>query len=294
MLIQGVTHAAIRAQDVAESAEFYRRVLGLTEVGRAGGRLFLSGGRTASYDLALVPGGAGLEHFALAVSSPDDLDEARVRLREAGVEALPVPPEEEFLIADGLRFELPSGHVLEFVVAEDAPYVQPLAMGDEHFFGVGPVPIDHVTLLTPRVRETAEFLTAVLGFRLTESVQPEPGFWLNAFLRCRDQHHDLALFFNGEESGPELNHVAYRVGSFDDIRRACDLVAELGRTVDASPGRHHEGNNLFVYFRDPSGNRIELSTDMAQVSSAAPPRILSESRFDSLREGVAPEVLSGT
>jgi catechol 2,3-dioxygenase len=28
------------------------------------------------------------------------------------------------------------------------------------------------------------------------------------------------------------------------------------------PGRHGPGNNLFVFFDDPSGNHIELSAEM--------------------------------
>jgi catechol 2,3-dioxygenase len=294
VLVQRVAHAAIRVHDVDTSAEFYRRVLGLIEVGRTDAQLFLAGGRSGSFELALLPGGAGLDHLAFAVAARDDLEAAAQSLEAADVNVERLEPAEP-RIADGLRFALPTGHMMELVhVAEPPVFVAPGHTGDRHFEGAGPVQIDHVTLLTPLVEQAADFLSRCLGFRLTESVQPEPGFWFNAFLRARDQHHDLAFFFNGEDGGPELNHVAFRVSSFDDIRRACDLLAELGYELDSSPGRHEQGNNLFVYFRDPSGNRIELSSDMAAIEAAAAPRILRESRFETWRAGIPPKLLSGT
>jgi catechol 2,3-dioxygenase len=293
MLIQRIAHAAIRVHDLDAALDFYGRVLGLAEVGRGNdGRVFLAGGRTSGYELALIPGGAGLEHFAFQVGSTADLDEAAERLRAAGTEVTEAPAGEETRIERGIRFALPSGHLMELVLPAGATaFTQPGSIGPQHFGGVGPLNIDHVTMLAPSVEPVVEFLTRHLGFRLSESVQPEPGFWLNAFLRSRDQHHDIA-FFAGD--GAQLNHVAFRINGLDDIRRACDLVAELGYRVDASPGRHEQGNNLFVYFKDPAGNRVELSGDMASIDAAAPPRILRESRFDTWRPGLAPEVLAGT
>jgi catechol 2,3-dioxygenase len=292
--VQRVAHAAIRVEDADAAAEFYRRVLGLTEVASGtGDARFLSGGRTRSFDLALVPGGAGLDHLAFAVAGGYEVEEAARRLEAQGIAVDAVP--EEPGVADGVRFALPTGHVVEVVVlAEPEVFVAPRHGDVGNLAGVGPVRIDHVTLLTPLVEQATDFVTRLVGLRLSESVQPEEGLWFNAFLRARDQHHDLAFFFNGEDGGPELNHVAFRVGSFDDIRRACDLLAELGGELDSSPGRHEQGNNLFVYFRDPSGNRVELSTDMAVIDAAAEPRILRESRFEAWRPGIPPKLLSGT
>jgi catechol 2,3-dioxygenase len=293
--VQRVAHAAIRVEDADATAEFYLRLLGLTEVARgADGVRFLSGGRTRSFDLALVPGGAGLDHLAFAVGGPAELEDVAKRLEAEGIEIQAAACEEPG-VAERVRFELPTRHVIELVaLVEPEAFVAPRHGHASNLAGVGPVRIDHVTLLTPLVEQVTDFVIRVLGLRLSESVQPEEGFWFNAFLRARDQHHDVAFFFNGEDGRAELNHVAFRVGSFDDIRRACDLLAELGGELDSSPGRHEQGNNLFVYFKDPSGNRVELSTDMAAIDAAAPPRILRESRFEAWRPGIPPKLLSGT
>jgi catechol 2,3-dioxygenase len=293
MLIQRIAHAAIRVHDLDRALAFYGSVLGLVHVARGeDGRVFLAGGRTSGYELALIPGGRGLEHFAFQVGSAGDLDAASERLRAAGTEVAESPVEHG--ITAGIRFELPSGHLMELVVpAEPVPFTTPLSIDLPHFAGVGPLHVDHVTLLADSVEPVVAFLGEHLGFRLSESVQPQPGVWLNAFLRARDQHHDLS-FFENDGRGAQLDHVAFRVNSFEDIRRACDLVATLGYRIDSSPGRHVQGNNLFVYFRDPSGNRVELSGDMAAIDSAAQPRILRESTFDAWRPGLPPEMLSGT
>jgi len=148
--------------------------------------------------------------------------------------------------------------------------------------GIGPVPLDHITLMTSELDEVVEFLSTLVGFRCTELLRGDDGVDFGAFLRTRDQHHDLAFFRSAPDEGPLINHVAFRIGSIDDIRRACDIASEHGWELDCSPGRHVAGNNLFLYIRDPSGNRTELSGDLAQIEVSAPTRVLTsnEHRFD--------------
>jgi catechol 2,3-dioxygenase-like lactoylglutathione lyase family enzyme len=154
--------------------------------------------------------------------------------------------------------------------------------------GIAPLPIDHVTLNVPGIDEIVDFVSEHLGFRLTEAVVPRPDFTRLAFTRCRDHHHDLAFIDPGHGHPAALNHVAFRVTTLEQLVRACDIVAELGGTLDASPGRHMIGDHVYTYFRDPSGNRIELSWGMAKIDPAAEPRIHVEDTFDLWREGFPP------
>ncbi len=65
--------------------------------------------------------------------------------------------------------------------------------------------------------------------------------------------------------------------------------------VDASIGRHAAGNNVFLYFKDPFGNRLEVNTDMARIDPAAPPRILRDPvPFDVWRDGRPPALDAGS
>src|SRR5262249_35700600 len=127
--------------------------------------------------------------------------------------------------------------------------------------------------------------------RLTESVRPEPGFWFNAFLRTRDRHHDLAFFANRDGDAPGLNHVCFAVPSVDRIVQVWDLLVERGVFLDSSLRRHLAGNNVCVYSKDPTGNRIEVNTQMAEIDAAADPRILPEMRFDAWRPSIPPALL---
>jgi catechol 2,3-dioxygenase len=175
-----------------------------------------------------------------------------------------------------------------------SPYTPTPFVGSEHFVGGGPVQLEHITMTCSDVQETAGFLTEQLAFRLTESVQPPGEAWFNAFLRCRDQHHDAAFFSEGPDAGPGLNHICFAVPAVADLVRVADVASGLGYPLDASIGRHLAGNNVFIYLKDPAGHRVEVNTDMARIDVSAAPRIVPEMRFDAWRDGIAPAVLPPT
>jgi catechol 2,3-dioxygenase-like lactoylglutathione lyase family enzyme len=274
---------------------FYEELFGLVRVAEQNGISFWSTGRGAGYDVAFGPWPTGLDHFALEVRDAETLSEAQRCLEEAGAEVAAVDLDREHAVAAGICFTLPSGHVVELVLPA-APEVYrsvPLVPG-RHHRGIGPVELEHVTMTCGDVERTATFLIEALGLRLTESVQPRPGEWFNAFLRARDRHHDLAFFPSEEGDVPGLNHVCFAVPSVDRIVQVCDLLVERGIFLDSSLGRHLAGNNVFVYFKDPAGHRIEVNTQMAEVHVAAEPRILPEMRFDGWRQGIPPAMRSTT
>jgi catechol 2,3-dioxygenase len=268
---------------------FYEELFGLALAAEHGGVSFWSTGKGAGYDVAFGPWPAGLDHFAFEVADAESLAEAERRLAAAGVDAAAVDLGEEHAVAAGIRFTLPSGHVMELVLPESpAVYTPSPLVPARHHRGIGPVELEHITMTCGDVERTATFLIEVLGIRLTESVRPEPGTWFNAFLRSRDRHHDLAFFANAEHDAPGLNHFCFAVPSVDRIVQLCDLLVERGVFLDSSLGRHLAGNNVFVYFKDPAGTRIEVNTQMAEIDAAAEPRILPEVRFDAWRPGIPP------
>ena len=55
--------------------------------------------------------------------------------------------------------------------------------------------------------------------------------------------------------------------------RFADRIVRMGCRAEYGIGRHGPGANLFLYVRDPSGNRVELCTDMALIPPGAPARI---------------------
>jgi catechol 2,3-dioxygenase len=288
-----LAHVAIGSDGFDELDAFYAEMFGVVEVARHGPLRFLSGGRGFAYDVVLGPWPAGMDHFAFAVAERDSLQEARNRLDLGGVEFEPVDLDEEHGIVDGIRFVLPSGHVMELVLPAAGEVFQPRSqVAAVHHRGIGPVALEHVTMTCGDVRSTAAFLSEHLDFRLSESVQPAPGEWFNAFIRCRDRHHDLAFFENPDGDVPGLDHFAFAVPSAHELLRAADLLASFGIALDASMGRHVSGNSVFIYFNDGSGVRHEVNTDIAEIDPTASPRIGRESIFDAWRPGIPPALLS--
>jgi catechol 2,3-dioxygenase len=291
--ISRLAHVALGADGAQDS--FYEELFGLAPVRERDGLRFMSTGRGFGYDVVLGPWPAGMDHFAFAVADAGSLAEARARLDGAGVEVEPVDLSQEHAIAEGIRFVLPSGHVMELVLPERTEVYQPRPLVPApHHRGIGPVFLEHVTMTCGDVQQTAEFLIEHLGIRLSETVQPAPGEWFNAFLRSGDRHHDLAFFDSPDGDRPGLNHFCLAVPSVEQIVKVADLLSARGVALDSSIGRHISGNNVFVYFKDPSGVRIEVNTDMAEIDPSAPPRVMTESRFDAWRSGIPPALLSSS
>jgi len=249
-----------------------------------------------AYDLALVPGPAGLHHIAFEVSGIDDLAEARSRLGAAGVGVHDLDVTRDHGIDAGVGFVLPSGHAFELVVlSEPEVFRGTPSVGAQHFVGAGPVVIEHVSIDCNDVEHAARFVEDNLGFLNTEYSKPADGPWFFAFMRTNELHHDLGMFRHDEWDGPGLNHVAFVVPSIVEIARVADLACALGWKLQCSPGRHLVGDNIFVYIVDPSGNRVEVNTPMAKIERSAPTRAFDASGdvewngFDGWRTGIPPQ-----
>ena len=78
-------------------------------------------------------------------------------------------------------------------------------------------------------------------------------------MRRKAGNHDVALV---AANTPSLHHVAYFVADPAAIIGLADACADAGlqQAVEFGPGRHGLSNALFLYVRDPSGNRVELYT----------------------------------
>ena len=296
-MVGGLAHVALGAeQHVERTVHFYAELLGLAEVARRESTVFLSGGRSSSYDLAIGPGPAGMDHFAFEVVDAGALGELRTGLSNAGVEVADLDLDHEPGIASGCALVLPSGHRMELVVPEHpgvfrgTPTVDP-----RNAKGAGPVALEHLTIDCPGVETVGRFLIERLGFRATEVSAPPSGGWFLAFMRTRDLHHDLGLFSNWAFDGPGFNHVGFTVAGAGDLVRAADAAYRLGHALHYPIGRHLVGDNVFVYLLDPAGNRVEIGTPLTGVEIAAPTRWFDASAdsewrgFDAWNAGDIPE-----
>jgi catechol 2,3-dioxygenase-like lactoylglutathione lyase family enzyme len=294
MIVSRLAHIAFAVPDVGMATDFYRDLFGLEVVGDDGNYRFLAGGRSRTFELAFSEGEPTMEHFAFSVCGPSALAEARASLQSAGVEWSDVSPGPG--IDAGVAFALPTGHMMRLVDETDpAAFVVSSVPVGEQRRGVGPVPIEHATLHAQDIRANAEFLTHHLGLRISESIRPANApRWGNTFLRAGQMHHDLGMIVNPEDS-PGLHHFCFAVPSVAELVRVSDALALRGIALDASMGRHTSGNNVFIYFKDPFGARVEVNTDMARVDAAAPTLVRDRpAAFDVWREGRPPAMTAGS
>jgi catechol 2,3-dioxygenase len=263
MSITQGAHAQLAVTDLEEAVGFHVDVLGMIELGRDNGAVSLGCGVDDRCDLVLAEGGTGVRLVALEAESEEDLEQYAARLREQGVEVEqrsdPTPGVEQ-----SLRFTAPSGLALELAVTREGPaYLNPSDSTGRA--GVGPVDFDHITLKVPDPAPMVEFLTGTLDFSVSDEMRPAPDTLVAAWTRVGQLHHDIAMF-----KGPEtqtLHHLALRAESFDHLKRASDQLSAAGIPIEAGPGRHRVGGNVYLFFWTPGGNRYELSAEMPRVGA---------------------------
>jgi catechol 2,3-dioxygenase len=128
--------------------------------------------------------------------------------------------------------------------------------------------LGHVVLKVKDLQRSAAFYTQVLGFRISD-VYPEtmmPGGMV--FMRCNPDHHGVALVgaAKGDSEKVELHHLAFEVGTLDEVLRARDHLKARGVKIDFE-GRRRAGCQVAVEFSDPDGHQLEIYWGLDQVGS---------------------------
>ncbi|MCW5748014.1 MAG: VOC family protein [Alphaproteobacteria bacterium] len=128
--------------------------------------------------------------------------------------------------------------------------------------------IGHVVLNVSDLERSVKFYTEVLGFRISDVYGDSmmPGGMV--FMRCNTDHHGIALVggLAQPSRNAELNHVAFEVGSLDEVLLARDRLRQHGAQIDFE-GRRRAGVQIAVEFRDPDGHRLEIYWGLDQVGS---------------------------
>ncbi len=142
---------------------------------------------------------------------------------------------------------------------------------------IGRIPrmLNHVAYVTHDAQATVDFYTGVLGMELVSTViddaipstgDPFPYFHL--FFRMADG--STIAFFESPGLPPAaplshpaydiFNHIALQVDSREDIAAWHAWLKE--QDVDVIGPVDHKGLILSIYFRDPNGLRLELTTPL--------------------------------
>ncbi len=128
--------------------------------------------------------------------------------------------------------------------------------------------IGHVVLMVADLQRSIAFYTGVLGFKVSDIYGDDmmPGGMV--FMRQNPDHHGIALI--GGAAGPsrkrELHHMAFEVGSLDEVFRARKHLRDSGATI-LFDGRRRAGVQIAVEFLDPDGHNLEIYWGLDQVGS---------------------------
>jgi len=132
--------------------------------------------------------------------------------------------------------------------------------------------IGHVVLMAGDLRRSVDFYTGVLGFRVSD-VYPETMMkGRMVFMRCNADHHGVALVgaapagSSGTSPQHELHHLAFEVGTLDEVFRARDWLRAQGVKIEFE-GRRRAGCQVAVEFRDPDGHWLEIYWGLDQVGA---------------------------
>jgi catechol 2,3-dioxygenase len=264
-MIRRLGHTELMVTDLPASRAFYVDVLGFLVAHEEPGRLYLRG--TDEFDLwtlSLTESPTpGLGCFSLRVENPDELEKLERLHKELGVPHLRIPAGSEPGLGDVLRVTSPDGHPVEFyfdmeqipVHDEQGRVRMPMRSTHRHH-GVPPTRIDHVNLRVPDMDSSLRYWCGSLDFSISEYVEKD-GKKFAAWTRRKTGTHDVALL--GAKAAA-LHHIAYCMHDPSEVIRAADLLSDAGYqdAIEFGPGRHGVTNAMFLYIRDPSGNRVEL------------------------------------
>lgn len=147
----------------------------------------------------------------------------------------------------------PGGFALELFhgpIHDHELFVSPAGVSG---FVTGSGGMGHIVLGTPRLAESVDFYTNVLGFRVSDYWRP--GDDDVVFLRCNPRHHSLALVAASE---PALYHFMLEARTLDDVGYTLDRHHERAMPTTKGLGKHTNDQMVSFYSQSPSGFEVEF------------------------------------
>jgi catechol 2,3-dioxygenase-like lactoylglutathione lyase family enzyme len=135
--------------------------------------------------------------------------------------------------------------------------------------------LGHAALLVKDFKASFDFYTNVLGFTPSDSYfAGVPENTIASFMHCDlgekfTDHHTIALI-TSPDGRNRFDHTAFEVIDLDDLVQGSEYLKGKEYVHSWGVGRHIQGSQLFDYWRDPFGNKIEHWTDGDLVNDQTP------------------------
>lgn len=183
----------------------------------------------------------------------------------------------------GFRVEVIHGQAELPVIQTRAPMAMNPSTGRQRFgtpVRTKPAPatitrLGHAALLVADYPATYRFYCDVLGFKPSDTYYAgDERNVVAAFMHCGlgdtwTDHHTLALV-TAQDGVSRFDHTAFEVIDLDDLVQGGEFLKARGHRHSWGVGRHIQGSQLFNYWRDPFGNKVEHWTDGDLVNDSTP------------------------
>ncbi|AJC15952.1 MULTISPECIES: VOC family protein [Pandoraea] len=251
--LHDIRYVRLGTRDLEGATRYARTILGLQEVRREAGFVFLRSD-SRDHSVCYFEGDPADHTVAFDVASDAHFDAAAAQLDAMHIEFRRGTRDEADLrrVADFLTFRDPTGNQIELVLRA--------AQTGRGYHGERDAGIDsfsHVGLCTTDARRDEAFWTSVCNARVSDRIGDAP------LLRIDDVHHKIALF-PAKRAG--IQHVNFQVNGIDDLMRSWYFLREQGVPIRFGPGRHPTSHAMFLYFAGPDGMVYEYSTGVRKIA----------------------------
>lgn len=273
-----LSHIEVGVDDLELCAAFYVEVVGMVEVLREAGRVFLKcWDEEEHHSLVLSESPErNLGHIAFKVEEERDLEgfEGTVEKRGCAVERVSGGEPGH---GEAIRFEAPTGHRVELVhgmekvggmLPRTNPPPCPLGLA-----GIHPPRLDRACLTASEVGEAEEFFAETLGFRTTEKVVADGGEKLAVWMERSHTPYDIA-FIPGVNGG--LHRISFAAEDRSDLFRAAEVLSSNGIHIEAGPAGSGATRSHGVHFLDPAGHGGEMYAGGYRTDPDSEPTIWTE------------------
>lgn len=239
-MIEQLRYVLLGTRDLARSAEFAQRILGLEPVDRTAERAtFRSDERACT--LAFLAGQPDLQAVGFEVRDANILGAALDALQTRGLRAGRGTPEEASArrVREFVWFEDHSGNRIELVH-------RPMNSGWRYFPSrdAGITGLAGVAMRSTAIANDEALWTEVLGARVSDWAGDAP------YLRIDAAHHRLALF-PARRAG--VLAIEYAVESVNLLMRNHYVLQNTQVPIMHGPGRRPASDQLFLTFSGPDG-----------------------------------------
>jgi catechol 2,3-dioxygenase-like lactoylglutathione lyase family enzyme len=135
--------------------------------------------------------------------------------------------------------------------------------------------LGHIGLMVPDFASSLAFYRDLLGMKPSDDYFAGPPTNVVAsFMHCGlgatyTDHHTIAVI-TARDGVARFDHSAFEVVDLDDVMQGNQYLKSKGYRHSWGVGRHVQGSQIFDYWRDPYGNKIEHWTDGDLVNDDSP------------------------